>query len=141
MNDCNVCVYRSHSGDFNHFLRLSDAALLSLNKPSTKILICGDFNVEYLSRSNHKQKLPLLLDAYNIFVDKSRMQSYVIFPLSNALSDHEVHCITLNKFILETKVMNGKYKNRFKVRLVLSETVSYFPEQLSQESWENVFFY
>jgi len=25
----------------------------------------------------------------NIFVDKSRMQSYVIFPLSNALSEHE----------------------------------------------------
>ena len=35
-----ICVYRSPSGDFNHFLRLLDMALLSLNKPSLKILIC-----------------------------------------------------------------------------------------------------
>ena len=43
------------------------------------------------------------------------MQSYVIFPLSNALSDHEAHCIILSKFFLETEVKNGKYKNKFKV--------------------------
>ena len=63
----------------------------------------------------------------------------MIFPLSNALSDHEAQCIILNKFFLETRVKNGKYKNKFKVRLTMSETVSYFQEQLSQESWENVF--
>jgi hypothetical protein len=41
-------------------------ALLSLNKPSMEILICAYFNVDYLSRSNHKQKLSLLLGAYNM---------------------------------------------------------------------------
>ena len=114
-----ICVYRSPSGDFNHFLRLLDMALLSLNEPSTELLICGDFNVDYLSRSNHKQKLSLWSGAYNmtctvdfptrfqnghysaidnIFVEKSGMRSYVIFPLSNALYDLEVQCIILNKF-------------------------------------------
>ena len=34
----------------------------------------------------------------NIFVDNSRMQSYEIFPLSNALSDHKPQCIIFNKF-------------------------------------------
>jgi hypothetical protein len=34
-----------------------------------------------------------------IFVDKSRMQAYVIFPLSNALSDHEAQRIILKKKI------------------------------------------
>jgi len=33
----------------------------------------------------------------NIFVDKSRMQSYVMFPLSSALSDHEDQCIIRTK--------------------------------------------
>ena len=61
-----------------------------------------------------------------IFVDKSRMQSYVIFPLSNTLSDHEARCIILNKCFLETKVKNGKYKNKFKVRLITSETLKLF---------------
>jgi hypothetical protein len=94
-----ICVYRSPSGDFNHFLNLLDMALFSMNKPSTEILICGDFNADYLSRCNHKPKLSPLLGVYNImhtvdfltrfqnghssaqgniFVDKSRMQSYDI---------------------------------------------------------------
>ena len=29
--------------------------------------------------------------------------------------------------------------NKFKIGLITSETVRYFREQLSQESWENVF--
>ena len=45
----------------------------------------------------------------------------------------------MNKFFLETKVKDVKCKNKFRVRLIKSETVSYFQEQLLQESWENVF--
>jgi len=40
----------------------------------------------------------------NIFVDKYRMQSYVMFPLSNELSDHEDQCIILNNFFLKPKL-------------------------------------
>jgi len=76
----------------------------------------------------------------NIFVDKSRMQLYETFPLSNALSDHEAQYIILNKFFPETKVKNSKHKNNCRVRIIVSETVSYFQDELLQESWENVFF-
>ena len=62
----------------------------------------------------------------NIFVDKYRMQSYDIFPLSNALFDDEAHCIILN-FFPEAKD-NSKHKNKCKVRLIVSETVSSFQE-------------
>ena len=55
------------------------------------------------------------------------------------MSDHEAQYIILNNFFLVTEDKNGKYKNTFKVRLITSETVCYFQEQLSQESWENVF--
>jgi len=33
-----------------------------------------------------------------IFMNKYRMQSYEIFPLSNTLFDDEAQCIILNKF-------------------------------------------
>jgi hypothetical protein len=39
----------------------------------------------------------------NIFVDKSRMQSYVLFPLSNASSEREAQCIIGNNFFLKAK--------------------------------------
>jgi hypothetical protein len=131
-----ICVYRSPSGDFNQFLRLLDMALLSLNKPATEMLICGDYNVDYLLSCIHKQKLSLLLGGYNmmhtvdfptryqnghssaidnIFVDKSRMQLYEIFPLSNALSYHEAQCIILNKVFPETEVKNGNIKINVKL--------------------------
>jgi hypothetical protein len=54
-----------------------------------------------------------------IFVDKSRMQLYEIFPFSNTLSDHEAQCIILNRFFPKTKVKNGKHKNKCKVTKVL----------------------
>jgi hypothetical protein len=71
------------------------------------------------------------------------MQSYVIFPFSNALSDRDVQFILLKNFFPETKVQNGKHKNKCKDtrRLIVSETVRYFQEQMLQESWGNVFFY
>jgi len=134
-------VYRTPSGDFNHFSRLSDTALLSLNKPSTKILICGDCNVDYLSRCNHKQKLSLLLGAYNMmhtvdfqtrfrdghssaienmFADKSRIWSYVMFPLSNAMSDHKPQCIICTKMLWKEAatlcgVRNGNYFQKIQI--------------------------
>ena len=71
---------------------------------------------------------------------KIRMQSYVIFPFPNALSVR-FNSYYWNVFFPETKVQNGKHKNRCKDtrRLIVSQTVRYFQEQLLQESWENVF--
>jgi hypothetical protein len=66
----------------------------------------------------------------HIFMGKYRMQPYEIFPLSNVLFDDKAHCIILNKLFPETKVKSGKHKNKCKVRLNVSETVSYFKEQL-----------
>ena len=130
-----ICVYRSPSGDFNHFFKTARYDPSVSEQATLEILICGDINVDYLLSCNHKQKLSL--SAYNMmhtvgfptrfqngrssatentFVDKSRMQSYVIFPLSNALSDDEAQCIVLNKFFLETNVKDGKYKKKCKVR-------------------------
>ena len=70
----------------------------------------------------------------NIFLDKSRSQSYKIIPLTNALSDHEAQCIILNKFFTDSK---HKYTRR--VRLIVRESVNCFCEQLLQESWNDVF--
>ena len=55
-----------------------------------------------------------------IFVDKSRMLLYEIFPFSNAVPDHEAQCIILNRFFFpKIKVKNGKHKNICKVTGVL----------------------
>jgi hypothetical protein len=84
-----------------------------------QFLICGDINVGYLINCDHKQQLSSLLGTYNmfytvnfptrfqnnhnlaldnIFIDKSRLHTYVVLPWSNALYDHDAQCLILNNF-------------------------------------------
>jgi hypothetical protein len=77
---------------------------------NTKVVLCGDINVNYLTDNNRKKKLDLLLASFNllstmnfpirlqsgsataidnIFIDASLQGNYVIYPLFNGLSDHD----------------------------------------------------
>jgi hypothetical protein len=62
-----LCIYRSPSGNFSKFLNALDSTLRSLHKQKTEFIICGDLNVNFLSDSNFKFQLSLLLQPYNLF--------------------------------------------------------------------------
>jgi hypothetical protein len=85
------------------------------------MLICRDFNVDYLLNDNCKQQLSVLLNAFsmvhtvnfltrlqnnyasaidNILVDESRLSSCITLPLCIALSDHDAQCFILQKYLL-----------------------------------------
>jgi exonuclease III len=53
-----LSVYRSTSGNFVHFLSSLDSVLNQLYYNSLNIIICGDFNINYLENSNNKLRLP-----------------------------------------------------------------------------------
>jgi hypothetical protein len=74
----------------------------------------------------------------NVFVDETRLYSSIIFPLSNALSDHDAQCLIFDKFFVTNK-NNNKLRNKFKSRLITCEPINYFSEQLSNETWEEVY--
>jgi hypothetical protein len=154
-----VCLDISPAGEFYQFLHLLEQALLFLYRPSTEFLVCGDCNVDYLLNSNKKQQLLVLLRTFNmiqtvnfptrfqnnhasatdnVFVDESRLYSS-IFPLSNALSDHEAQCLIFDKCFVTDNKNNNKLRNKFKSRLITCETINYFSEQLSNEIWEEVY--
>jgi hypothetical protein len=73
----------------------------------------------------------------NGFVDTPRLYSY-IFPLFNALSDHDAQCLILNNFFVIDNINNNKVRNKSKTRLIMDETINYFTEQLLNETWEEV---
>jgi hypothetical protein len=114
-----VCLYRSP------VLSIPGTVLLFLYKPTTEFLVCEDFNVDYLLNDNRKQQLSVLLSTYNmihtvnlqnnhasaiynVFVGESKLSSCIIFPLSNALSDHDAQCLILNKFFVTDNEINNK---------------------------------
>ena len=53
-NYCILSVYRSPSRNFIHFLSSLDTILNRLYNNTLNIIICGDFNINYLENSNNK---------------------------------------------------------------------------------------
>ena len=91
----------------NHFLQ-----------PNVTFLICGDLNINFLTKSNEALKLLNLMNTYNltqvvdfptrisnntetlidtIFVDISIYDEIEIKPFINGLSDHDAQIICLHK--------------------------------------------
>jgi exonuclease III len=61
-----LCGYRSPSGDFQYFIKNLDYILSLLQKVNTKIILCGDFNINYTENSQTKLQLEYLLETYNL---------------------------------------------------------------------------
>jgi hypothetical protein len=155
-----LCVYRSPAGDFSQFLNRLEQVLLFLYEPSIELLICGDFNVDYLLTDHRKQQLSVLLNTFNlvhtvnfptrlhknhasaidnIFVDRLMLSSCVTVPLSYALSDHQAQCFIFDGFFATSSKINNSPRFSCKSRLITSDTIKYFTEQLSHENWNEVY--
>jgi len=56
-----VAVYRSPTGDVTYFLNALETAIDQLYNSTTNIIICGDFNINYLSDNQKKTGAKLLV--------------------------------------------------------------------------------
>lgn len=112
-----VCVYRAPSGNFPIFLVQLEKILSAIFKHTAEIIICGDFNVDYLSNSPNKFQLDMLMKAFNlqsvikfptriqgnsqtlidnIFIDSSKNIQFSVNPIINGLSDHDAQILSLS---------------------------------------------
>jgi len=105
-----VMAYRSPTGDVTHFLNTLETAIDQLYNNTTNIILCGDFNINYLSDNKKRQTLNSLLTNYslysiidfptrtnnttsttidNIFINKYKYENYKVYSLTSGLSDHD----------------------------------------------------
>jgi endonuclease/exonuclease/phosphatase family metal-dependent hydrolase len=117
---------------------------------TTRIIICGDFNVDYRVESTKKKKLDNLLQLYNlisiitfptrvrnksitsidnIFIDPSRLEEYSVIPISNGLSDHDPQLLTVRH-----KIPHDPDSNISTIRKFNNHIIPKFIYQLSNES-------
>jgi len=137
------------------FLHTLDSILDRLFTNSLNIIICGDFNINYLGESANKLKLNSLLASCNlhstvdfrtritsssstaidnIFINKHLNIGFSIRSCSNGLSDHDAQILTLNGIITH------KFPARNITRRIINDsTLLDFKLNLSYESWENIF--
>jgi exonuclease III len=52
-----LTVYRAPSGNFDHFLNKLDIVLKTLLRPNFEYIICGDFNINYLTDNPNKKTI------------------------------------------------------------------------------------
>jgi hypothetical protein len=53
--------------------------------------------------------------------------------------DHDAQCLIFDKFFVTDNKNENKQRNKFKSRLITCETINYFSEQLSNETWEEIY--
>ena len=142
-------IYRSPTGNFSHIL---DSILNFLHNNRVEIIICSDFNVNYLNDNDEKSKLDNLLLSHNlyntvnfptrihynsimatdnIFIGKVKYENYFIKPLVNGFSDHDAHIITLNVITVDKRI--GQTQS---IRKFTKFSVSQFAINLSYENWD-----
>jgi hypothetical protein len=150
-----LTVYRSPNGNFVNFLTKMESILQNICKRKAKVIVCSDFNVNYIVNSSRKRQLHDLLLSFNlcsivtvptrtgsntstiidnIFLDSYQYDRYEIFPVMNGVSDHEAQFLTLHLTPTTDKDNHTNF-----IRNINNSTVYDFQMKLSYENWEPVF--
>jgi Endonuclease-reverse transcriptase len=61
-----ICIYRSPQGDLKKFMDSLQATLLATAKKNTRLIVCGDYNVDLLSESVNKSMLLDLMGSFDL---------------------------------------------------------------------------
>jgi hypothetical protein len=149
-----ITVYRFPAGNIAYFLNNLKAALNQVYNNTVDIILCKDFNINYLSDNQNKQALNSLLTSYslysiidfptrihknsntmidNIFI-KFKNENYSVYSLINCLSNHDAQVLSLSDIIVSND-RNELYSYRKMSIQLLNE----FQTSLSYEVWENIF--
>jgi hypothetical protein len=61
-----VCTYRSPDGDFHTFLNKLELVIEKVHSLNKKLILCGDWNINFMKRSDRLEELRNLLVMYNL---------------------------------------------------------------------------
>ena len=132
-----------------------DSIIMKIYKIGLMIVVCGDFNINYLKENDMRKHLDAVLISYNLtsgvdflariqnksstaidstYINTFHFSNFVITPLVNGLSDHDAQPLTINeinpvKQTCHTKTIQDINKN----------SIIEFQIKLSNELWDNVF--
>jgi hypothetical protein len=120
-----------------------------------EFIICGDFNIDYLTDNYRKSQLNSLLNSFNlfsiidfptriqntsksaidnIFIDYLRLETFKVFPIPNGLSDHDAQLVMMRDIMLPIPL-----KACWTTRKIDKCSLTDFNYRLSFEMWKEVF--
>jgi hypothetical protein len=147
-----LTIYRAPADNYDLFLDKLELILQKNLKKYVNLILCGDFNVNYMNNCNKKVKLDDMLGSYNlksiitfptrmgtnsttiidnIFIDELQFPDYEVSSLTNGLSDHEAELLTVQLSSHFTNKINIPFRRVFNDYNVVD-----FNIKLSYEEWE-----
>ena len=61
-----MVVYRAPTGNFSLFLNRLDESIRSIYRANLNLILCGDINIDYLTKNDRKRQLDSMLLTYNL---------------------------------------------------------------------------
>ena len=150
-----MVVYRAHTGNFTFFLNRLDDSIKSIYRANLNLILCGEINIDYLTKNHRKIQLDSILQTYNltaivtfptrsqvtsntmidnIFIDNSKIPNYTVSPFFNGLSDHDAQQLIIEGINLQSQ---GHYVCI--TRNINNYSINKFKISLSSETWDCVF--
>jgi hypothetical protein len=83
-----MAIYRAPSSDFKVFMDGFDSIIMKIYKIGLMIVVCVDFNINYLSGNDMRKQLDSMNTLY--------FSKFLITPLVNGLSDYDAQLLTIN---------------------------------------------
>jgi hypothetical protein len=139
------------------YIFLTNCKLKCISINSLELIICGDFNTNFLENTTHKQLLNSLLATYglystiqfhtritnssasaidNIFINTVKFNDFIVHPLINGVSVHDAQIIVLHDIFIQNESNYFYFTRKFNKSLALD-----FKTKLTYESCDSVFSY
>lgn len=151
---CIICLYRAPNSDVNAFLsKLEECLNLLTNKCNlSHIILCGDFNINFLCKDKNTTDLIDLVSSYyisTVFDEPTRIQNNTKSAIDYIMTNFPNKI--LSKFILDTGISDHcgqkividvqipQKEQPYKFRSFSNNNISNFTEALNAESWQNVY--
>uniref|UniRef100_A0A1B6G4Q7 Endonuclease/exonuclease/phosphatase domain-containing protein n=1 Tax=Cuerna arida TaxID=1464854 RepID=A0A1B6G4Q7_9HEMI len=146
-----VTIYRSPKGDMKAFFEILEKLLSYIYRLNKQSIICGDFNVNFLSCDKNQEYLINLICPFgmkktileptrgskcldNVFT--SLNTEYTAIVVNNHVSDHFGQIFTFTVDDRQSYLTENKFKNLTKIN---EDTIRVFKYYLSKEMWNEVF--
>ena len=147
-----LCIYRSPDGNFDNFLTKLDTVIQNIKQKKKTLLLCGDWNVDFLQDSSKLFKLKKLFMMYNLTnvvttptrITKKTATLLDVMVVNNpnvvkqvsvidmGFSDHFARVLDLFSCYSVTQVTG------IKKRVFSSNNIKNFRFLLNAENWEKV---
>jgi hypothetical protein len=109
-------------------IKLSLLTTGQMFNPKIRLIICGDFNINYMIDNSNKQQLHSLLLSYNlsdtlkfptricnktcsiidnIFIDYNKFNKFETIPIINGISDHDAQLLLI--YDIKTACVNKQF--------------------------------